>query len=228
MHMRRHAAARWLHQLGCKCDCRVIGDGRPLAVYERLLPTGLAGVARLCGLNGEALDISLDLESLRRGNHHMVIWGNATSRAKFHARRDPAQAVGHSGAHKAARGNGSFSVIVRMAIPIRWMKSKPPDVRCDPRNAACRLALREACSSLLASYTITLELQGTPGWPEVYGVGCCHYRYNSTHVTPVLMDARQPMYTQRIQPALKAYSKRSWTSFVDGPVDQPLSDCMEQ
>ena len=56
-------------------------------------------------------------------------------------------------------------------------------------------ALQRACASMISDLTTTLELQGVPGWPEIYGLGCCEYRLNATHSAPLVVDARQPLQT---------------------------------
>ena len=52
---------------------------------------------------------------------------------------------------------------------------------------------QEACDLLLTTLKTTLELQGIPGWPQLYGLGCCEYRLNATHAAPLLVDVRQPL-----------------------------------
>ena len=39
----------------------------------------------------------------------------------------------------------------------------------------------QICAGMISDLTTTLELQGVPGWPEIYGLGCCEYRLNATH-----------------------------------------------
>ena len=47
---------------------------------------------------------------------------------------------------------------------------------------------------MLSGLVLTLTLmQGIPGWPQIYGLGCCEYRLNATHAAPVVVDARQPL-----------------------------------
>ena len=49
-------------------------------------------------------------------------------------------------------------------------------------------------SHMLSGLVLTLKrMQGIPGWPQLYGLGCCEYRLNATHAAPVLVDARQPL-----------------------------------
>ena len=45
------------------------------------------------------------------------------------------------------------------------------------------------------THTHALPMQGVPGWPEIYGLGCCEYRLNATHAAPLVVDARQPLQT---------------------------------
>ena len=48
-------------------------------------------------------------------------------------------------------------------------------------------------------------MQGVPGWPEIYGLGCCEYRLNATHAAPLVVDARQPLQTAPMWNPLPGY-----------------------
>ncbi len=55
------------------------------------------------------------------------------------------------------------------------------------------------------THTHALPMQGVPGWPEIYGLGCCEYRLNATHAAPLVVDARQPLQTAPMWNPLPGY-----------------------
>ena len=168
-----------------------------VTLSTRAFPAGLSHVRGLCGPHGRRLDVTLQTDKHAGGSNNFVIHGTAA-------------AAGAGGA--SSTGNGSpledgtgFAVIARMRLERGgYQSSRVPGtlqgraVPCAPAesNGGQRCAaLQEACDGLFSTLKTTLDLQGVPGWPQIYGLGCCEYRLNSTHAAPLVVDARQPLQT---------------------------------
>ena len=168
-----------------------------VTLSTRAFPAGLSHVRGLCGPHGRRLDVTLQTDKHAGGSNNFVIHGTAA-------------AAGAGGA--SSTGNGSpledgtgFAVIARMRLERGgYQSSRVPStlqgraVPCAPAesNGGQRCAaLHEACDGLFSTLKTTLDLQGVPGWPQIYGLGCCEYRLNSTHAAPLVVDARQPLQT---------------------------------
>ena len=168
-----------------------------VTLSTRAFPAGLSHVRGLCGPHGRRLDVTLQTDKHAGGSNNFVIHGTAA-------------AAGAGGA--SSTGNGSpledgtgFAVIARMRLERGgYQSSRVPGtlqgraVPCAPAesNGGQRCAaLHEACDGLFSTLKTTLDLQGVPGWPQIYGLGCCEYRLNSTHAAPLVVDARQPLQT---------------------------------
>ena len=186
---RRKQIARWLRLASCHCKCRALGNGVPVTFANRHFPRGLTELRGLCGLDGRARRIQLSQSPVGGGNNNLILRGwmaNETSGADV--------------LHGAAQPTTIVRVSSKPPVNRTWAPEQiTPTFRCrlvGPEQqlpAACAERLTEVCSSLLASHSLLLELQGIPGWPEVYAVGCCAYQYNATHVAPLLLDARQEL-----------------------------------
>ena len=173
---RKLQAIRWLRRQACQCNCSVVGGGEMMVLGDigggRVFPRGLAHVRGLCGPGGRSLDVSLSsngkLGRHMAGSNNLVVHGTAV------------EAEGATGsAPLDSYGTASrFAVIARFRMERKGLSRGESGtlqgraVPCTPAVAGggrCA-ALKEACTSLLSLLTTTLELQGVPGWPQLYGV----------------------------------------------------------
>ena len=129
-----------------------------------------------------SFDVQLDTRTATRGRHNVVISGS----------------VLHEGNATAA--------VVRFPAKF-WELSRHRDearsyaVPCVlSRNSSCSLAtqaaLQRQCSNAhkrdMASHR-ALSVQGVPGWPTIYSLGCAAYQYNGTHVLLLPFDVRHKL-----------------------------------
>ena len=186
--LRREQAFQFLSRQAGRCNCQVVGGGEPVHLLGRVFPVGITHVRGLCGPYGRRLDIALQTDQIAGGSNNLVVHGTATADTP-RALQSGAAVLGFPVvARFAFQGGGVGSIQHDRAVPCAPAKSNGGQ-RC--------AALQEACMSMLTAawggLTTTLELQGVPGWPQLYGLGCCEYRLNATHAAPLVVDARQPL-----------------------------------
>ena len=198
--LRRDQASQFLSRQARRCNCQVVGGGEPVNLLGRVFPVGITHVRGLCGPYGRRLDIALQTDQIAGGSNNLVVHGTATE-ATCHGRCPIRQEHTPRPLESGAAVLG-FPVVARFAYQGGGVGSIEHDraVPCAPakNNGGQRCAaLQEACISMLTAawggLTTTLELQGVPGWPQLYGLGCCEYRLNATHAAPLVVDARQPL-----------------------------------
>ena len=196
----RDQAIQWLRSQACQCDCTVAGGGESMDLVSRLFPKGISHVRGLCGPRGRRLDVTLHTDNCTN-KHTDKCTGGMNSLIVHGSAIDSAEAV----ADGKSRQPG-FAVIARMKleggkhyqsgyIPSTLHGRAVPCAPAESNGGQRCAALQEACTGMLSDLTTTLELQGVPGWPEIYGLGCCEYRLNATHAAPLVVDARQPLQT---------------------------------
>jgi len=204
--LRRDQAIQWLRGQACQCECTVVGGGESMNVVTRVFPVGLSHVRGLCGPLGKRLDVTLHTDKSTGGSNSLIIHGTAAEAGGDGESKPPGFTV--IARMKLERANYQSGRIPSTLGPAvmdsdgRYTSSKNGRaVPCAPAesNGGQRCAaLQEACTLMLADLTTTLELQGVPGWPEIYGLGCCEYRLNATHSAPLVVDARQPLQAAAI------------------------------
>ena len=185
--LRRERAIQWLRSQACRCNCTVEGSGTAMIVNKnRVFPRGLSHVRGLCGPHGRRIDVMLRTGESAGGSNNLIVHGSAAEAG-------------------AADPSTDFAVVARIGleragyqfsrVPGTLLGRALPCVPAEANGGQRCPAMQEACDLLITTLKTTLELQGIPGWPQLYGLGCCEYRLNATHAAPLLVDVRQPLQT---------------------------------